>query len=992
MEAKSSNSEKAFFVAGGTLGLDAASYVTRPADDRLFELALAGMYCSVLTPRQMGKSSLMMRTARRLQEHKIRTAIVDVTDIETMINAEDWYLSFLYLLKRKLKLSIDLEDWWQEQVAPSVVTRFIYFMRDVVLTEIEGPVVIFVDEIDSTRGLDFKDDFFAAIRSMGNRRPDEPEFGRLTFVLLGVASPPELIDDEARTPFNISVDVKLQEFSWKDAAVLREGLEAAHPGQGEAIFGRIFYWTSGHPYLTQKLCLEVAESGVDHWPDARVDGLVERLFLSEEARGERNLKYLQRRILTGDMRAEMLALYRDVIKGKEVRDDGQSPVQVQLELLGLVKVESGRLRVRNEIYRRVFDRTWVRQHMSVNRAPIVAGVAVVVALLAIGLLLYNAWMGTRFNNFRDGFNQAQNAEERLVNLARTFELKPLLGTSDYAHRARDWFHGLPDGEQLTLFEAEGVDDRYLVVAVQGIYVTLADVDGTDSTGPLLEAMAEALRGVEGIQQASKLVTEIEDWQVGRQLFSEQRYPEARAAYNAAIALQGKNPATLYERARVLAEQGKYELALADLDQVVGIAREGPQATPTSLPTQTPSASRAATKGPTPTPFPIGDSEPFQGPTPTSLGKPFAETPSTAPTSTPMTTSTPEPRSILVGFVTPSQIRRAVRDLIATSSSLTAVLMKAPDSEYPNLREYSLIPDSPSLLSPRVLSIIFNPIIQSEGEQGLIEVMGWNDPDDLSQQYIADLRESSGGFVEYQIVERIEVDDWPAKVDGFRYDEDSFLQNWRSGSGWHAPDALDYEALIAEFDLLNKVSEGQIDEVWLFAFPYAGPYTSIMVGPDAFWCNAPPIVRNDVSHRFVIMGFNYERGYGPMLSFFGHRVESHLMHTWREFQGEDNLWTQFTLYDQKAPGQANCGSMNYAPNSLIDYDWGNSTPVPSNCDDWLNFPDFQGIVREMDSSDWGNGDMRSHHIWWLSHLPKAAGYTSGISNNWWWYGIDPNAVP
>ncbi len=298
---------------------------------------------------------------------------------------------------------------------------------------------------------------------------------------------------------------------------------------------------------------------------------------------------------------------------------------------------------------------------------------------------------------------------------------------------------------------------------------------------------------------------------------------------------------------------------------------------------------------------------------------------------------------------------------------------------------------PQALRPRVLLITYHPIIRSEGGRRLADVLGWNDVEALCSGYIADLRECSGGFLDYQIVQRIEVDVWPVKADGFRYDEASFLRNWRSSSGWHQPDTADYRAILADFDLPARINSGQIDEVWLFAFPYAGFYESIMVGPGAFWCNAPPLPRNDISRRFVIMGFNYERDVGPMLESFGHRVESILEHVWRRAWGEDNLWKRFIRYDKQAPGRANCGWMHYAPNSQTDYDWGNRTPVPSNCDDWLNFPNFQGITRLVDCSEWGNGDMRAHHKWWFRHLPKAAGSTQGIANNWWWYGADPNVA-
>jgi hypothetical protein len=296
------------------------------------------------------------------------------------------------------------------------------------------------------------------------------------------------------------------------------------------------------------------------------------------------------------------------------------------------------------------------------------------------------------------------------------------------------------------------------------------------------------------------------------------------------------------------------------------------------------------------------------------------------------------------------------------------------------------------LRPRVLLINFDPTIPSTGGHKLTRVLGWQDVGALTRTYIEDLAECSKGFLQYEIVEQIEVDAWPAKVDGFSYDGPGFLECWRNKRGFHDPDAVDYEAILDEFDLLARVESKQIDEVWLFAFPYAGFYESIMVGPKAFWCNSPPMPRTDgISRRFVIMGFNYERGVGPMLEAFGHRVESHLRHTWRRQRGESNLWEQFILYDKIAPGQAGCGWMHYAPNSQIDYDWGNQARVKSNCDDWLSFPDFQGIVRTVDCSDWGNGDMRAHHKWWFEHLPNAPGETRGISNNWWLYGVEPNAI-
>ena len=119
------------------------------------------------------------------------------------------------------------------------------------------------------------------------------------------------------------------------------------------------------------------------------------------------------------------------------------------------------------------------------------------------------------------------------------------------------------------------------------------------------------------------------------------------------------------------------------------------------------------------------------------------------------------------------------------------------------------------------------------------------------------------------------------------------------------------------------------------------------------------------------------------------LDYYLMKPWDP--PEQNLWQHFIRYDQVAPGMAQCGNVHFAPNSERDYDWGNRRPVLSGCDDWLHFPDLSGRRRMVDCREWGNGDMRRHHLWWLQHLPRAAGSTYGVRNNWWAYIVDPNLV-
>ncbi len=304
------------------------------------------------------------------------------------------------------------------------------------------------------------------------------------------------------------------------------------------------------------------------------------------------------------------------------------------------------------------------------------------------------------------------------------------------------------------------------------------------------------------------------------------------------------------------------------------------------------------------------------------------------------------------------------------------------------------PAPPAHVAPRVLVINYDPIIRSEGGRRLHEVGHWNDPHVLADGYASDLYACSGRYVRFQIADWKDVDEFPLKKDGFRYTEEEYLRDLRAKGGWHQPDAVDYQAIIREFHLDRRVASGEIDEVWIFSMPYSGFWESTMAGRGAYACNSDPLQGVDCPRIFVIMGFNYERGVGEMLEDWGHRTESILTHVYGSWEAKKtHAWNRFTLYDKEAPGDAACGNVHFAPNSLKDYDWGNKTFVWSTCDDWLDYPHLTGRTRLVNTDDWGGGSIRSHHRWWLSHLPRASGRgPDGKLANWWAYVADFNHYP
>ncbi|MEG4069264.1 AAA-like domain-containing protein [Microcoleus sp. Pol11C2] len=361
-----------YYQVGGSLTNNAPNYVKRQADDDLYNGLKAGEFCYVLNSRQMGKSSLQVRTIQRLRNEGIACAAIDISEIGNRgVTPEQWYAGLLRILENNFNLSdiVNVRTWWRDRNFLTPVQRLSEFIETVLLPNISRNIVIFIDEIDSILALDFPaDDFLALIRSCYNKRANNSEFDRLTWALLGVASPTDLCREQnasSNTPFNIGKAIELTGFDETEAQPLAAGLADLTDSPHE-VLREVLYWTGGQPFLTQKLCKLLFENAeLIQNPQEWVEKVV-RLKVVENWETQdvpEHLSTIRDRLFKENQRiVRRLGFYQQILEQTEMVPDG-SAEQMELRLSGLIVKRGEKLTISNPIYEAVFNKQLIEEKL-----------------------------------------------------------------------------------------------------------------------------------------------------------------------------------------------------------------------------------------------------------------------------------------------------------------------------------------------------------------------------------------------------------------------------------------------------------------------------------------------------------------------------------------------------------------------------------------------------------------------------------------------------
>lgn len=326
---------------GGGLDIDDPWYIRRESDDTAGRLiAMQGVTLVIKGSRQMGKTSLLVRTLSTALDTGKRCALVDFQMLgrETLQSSSSFFRRLAGLAANQLELSQDIAQRWDAGLSDS--QNFTHIFEQNILSAHEAPFVLAIDEADILFESEFLYDFFGMLRSWHNLRANplkRKTWKKLDLVLVTSTEPYLFIDRDHESPFNVGEVVALSDFSIGQVSELN----ALHDAPlFPAEVNRLYELLHGQPYLTRK-AFYVLRSGLTP------EQLFSRAADDDGPFGD-HLRNFFLRLLN---RPELASALKQVSLGRGCPD---ARLAYRLQGGGLVRQESGRVVSRCALYAQYF--------------------------------------------------------------------------------------------------------------------------------------------------------------------------------------------------------------------------------------------------------------------------------------------------------------------------------------------------------------------------------------------------------------------------------------------------------------------------------------------------------------------------------------------------------------------------------------------------------------------------------------------------------------
>ena len=232
---------------GGSIPLNSKFYIERPPwEERIYaEIAKPGSLIRIRSPRKMGKTSLMLRLIDRAKSLGYQTINLDFLEADTAFfeNTEKFLRWFCSNIARRLKSSINLDDYWDEDIGYKVCCTL--YLEDLLET-IETPLVLTLNEVNCVfKYPNIAQDFLPLLRFWHEQARMTEAWEKLRLVIIHTTEIYVSLSVN-QSPFNIGLAIKLSEFTSAQVQDLaqRYGLKLTDEEIQE-----LMEMVGGHPYL-----------------------------------------------------------------------------------------------------------------------------------------------------------------------------------------------------------------------------------------------------------------------------------------------------------------------------------------------------------------------------------------------------------------------------------------------------------------------------------------------------------------------------------------------------------------------------------------------------------------------------------------------------------------------------------------------------------------------------------------------------------------------
>ena len=333
--------------------------------DEIMKLIEKGKYFTINRPRQYGKTTTINELEHRLKSEGYLVISLSFEGIgDEVFKDEKKFISFFINdIKGGLKFENEKElvHFIDEYSDVTDFSGLSHFITDFTVAANKRKIVAIIDEVDKSSNNQLFLSFIGMLRNKFLQRNRGKDYSFHSVILAGVHDVKNLKlklrpneEHKFNSPWNIAVDFKVDlSFNPREISTLLNDYNSSTglipAGLIKPISEKLYYYTSGYPYLVSKLCKIIDEEIIDkrenkNWLVGDIEKAVQIILTQQNT----NFASL---ITNLENDKQLYSLVFDIIiKGSIMTFNPDNPIIEKGLIYGIFSAGCSRLKIHNRIY------------------------------------------------------------------------------------------------------------------------------------------------------------------------------------------------------------------------------------------------------------------------------------------------------------------------------------------------------------------------------------------------------------------------------------------------------------------------------------------------------------------------------------------------------------------------------------------------------------------------------------------------------------------